>query len=115
MRNPPRPIAGTVPFDGVQARKGYALNKMCFSFNSAENRQAFLADPEAYCDKFNLTPEQRDAVRSHDVLRMIGAGANIYYLSKLAGAFGWNVQDIGAQQTGVSLDAFKAKLVQAGA
>jgi protocatechuate 4,5-dioxygenase, alpha chain len=108
-------IPGTVIFDGAEARKGYALNKMCFSFNSAENRQAFLADPEAYCEKFGLTEAQLEAVRSHDVLRMIDAGANIYYLSKLAGAFGWNVQDIGAQQTGVSLEVFRSKLVQAGA
>ena len=32
MSNPP-PIPGTTLFDGAQARKGYALNKMCFSFN----------------------------------------------------------------------------------
>ena len=31
-------IPGTTPFDGVQAQKGYALNKMCFSFNSAEKK-----------------------------------------------------------------------------
>ena len=35
-------IAGTTIFDGDQARKGYALNKMCFSFNEAANREAFL-------------------------------------------------------------------------
>ena len=29
------------------ARKGYALNAMCYSFNEAENRAAFLADEEA--------------------------------------------------------------------
>ena len=42
-------IPGTVIFDGEQARKGYALNKMCFSFNEAANRAAFLADEDAYC------------------------------------------------------------------
>ena len=26
-------IPGTIVFDGRQAMKGYALNKMCFSFN----------------------------------------------------------------------------------
>jgi hypothetical protein len=36
-------IPGTVIFDGAQAMKGYALNKMCFSFNDAANRQAFVA------------------------------------------------------------------------
>ena len=29
-------IAGTTMFDGDQAQKGLALNRMCFSFNKAE-------------------------------------------------------------------------------
>ena len=107
-------IPGTTLFDGDQAQKGYALNQMCYSFNSAENRAAFLQDEEAYCAKFRLTPEQREAVKSRQVLRMIEAGGNVYYLAKLAGIFGLNVQDIGAQQTGTSVDEFKAKLAAAG-
>ena len=108
-------IAGTTIFDGTEAQKGYALNKMCFSFNDAANRAAFLADEQAYCDKYGLTPAQRAAVASRDVLALIAAGGNVYYLAKLAGILGLNVQDIGAQQTGMSVDAFKAKLLQAGA
>ena len=107
-------IPGTVVFDGAQARKGYALNKMCFSFNSAENRAAFLADEEAYCRTYALTPPQRAAVKARNVLALLQAGGNIYYLAKFAGIFGLNVQDIGAQQTGVSVADFKAKLVAAG-
>lgn len=94
--------------------KGYALNRMCYSFNQAENRAAYLANPEAYCNKFKLTAAQYDAVRRLDVLDMIAAGGNIYYLAKLAGMFGLNVQDVGAQQTGMSVAAFKAKLIAAG-
>lgn len=107
-------IPGTPIFDGTQARKGFALNKMCFSFNLEENRAAFLADEEAYCARYELTPEQRQAVRHRNVLEMIDAGGNIYYLAKLAGMFGLGVQDIGAQQTGVSVAEFKEKLAAAG-
>lgn len=109
-----QPISGTTLFDGAHARKGYALNRMCYSFNDAANRAAFLADEDAYCAKFGLTPEQRAAVQRRDVLAMIAAGGNIYYLAKLAGIFGLNVQDIGAQQTGMPLADFKAMLVRAG-
>ena len=35
-------IPGTIVFDGTEAQKGLALNRMCYSFNSAENRAAFL-------------------------------------------------------------------------
>jgi protocatechuate 4,5-dioxygenase alpha chain len=108
-------IPGTTVFDGEQAQKGLALNRMCFSFNSAENRAAFLGDEDAYCAKFGLSHEQRAAVRSRSVLRMIEAGGNVYYLAKLAGIFGLNVQDIGAQQTGLSVEQFKSKLLSAGA
>ena len=107
-------IPGTTFFDGDQAQKGLALNRMCFSFNSAENRAAFVKDEDAYCAKFGLTAEQREAVRERNVLKMLEAGGNIYYLAKLAGIFGLNVQDIGAQQTGMNVDEFKAKLVAAG-
>ena len=53
-------------------------------------------------------------MKSRSVLRMIEAGGNIYYLAKLAGIFGLNVQDIGAQQTDMTVENFKAKLVAAG-
>ena len=107
-------IPGTTLFGGEMARKGYALNKMCYSFNTAENRAEFLRDEDAYCARFGLNAEQREAVRQRNVLALIAAGGNVYYLAKLAGIFHLDVQDLGAQQTGVTKDAFKAKLVEAG-
>ncbi len=106
-----RVIPGTEPFDGDLAMRGYALNDMCFSFNSQANRDAFAADEEGYMARFNLTDEQKAAVRNRDVLAMLDAGGNIYYLAKLAGILGLNVQDVGALQTGMSLDEFKAMLL----
>lgn len=106
-------IPGTTPFDGSMAQKGYALNKMCFSFNQRENRDAFVADPDAYMRQYGLNPQQADAIRSKQVLALLDAGGNAYYLAKFAGIFGLDMQDIGAQQTGMSKDAFKAKLVAA--
>jgi len=107
-------IFGTTPFDGEQARKGYALNKMCFSFNSADNRAAFKADEEAYMRQYGLNEQQAGAIRARNVLQLIDAGGNAYYLAKFAGIFGLDMQDIGAQQTGLTKDEFKARLVAAG-
>ena len=104
-----RVIPGTTMFDGEQARKGYALNKMCFSFNSAENRAEYLRDKEAYCDRYGLNEQQKKAVLGLQVLDMLAAGGNAYYLAKLGGIFGLDMQDIGAQQTGVTKDEFKAR------
>jgi len=107
-------IPGTTPFDGEQAQKGYALNKMCFSFNSADCRKEFLADEEAYMRKYGLNSVQAAAIRAKNVLQLITAGGNAYYLAKFAGIFGLDMQDIGAQQTGMTKDEFKAKLLAAG-
>lgn len=104
------PIFGTTVFDGDQARKGYALNKMCFSFNDAGNRETFRVDEEAYMERYQLTSEQVAAIRARDVLALLRAGGNVYYLAKFAGILGLDVQDLGAQQTGMSKDEFKAKL-----
>jgi protocatechuate 4,5-dioxygenase alpha chain len=106
-------IPGTTLFDGEQAMKGYALNKMCYSFNSAENRATFLLDEDAYCARFELNAQQREAIRARNVLQLIAAGGNVYYLAKFAGILGLDVQDLGAQQTGMTKEQFKAKLLAA--
>ncbi|MEJ8814073.1 protocatechuate 4,5-dioxygenase subunit alpha [Variovorax ureilyticus] len=103
-------IPGTTLFDGDQAKKGYALNKMCFSFNEEANRQAFLADEEAYMRRFGLNEQQAAAIRARNVLQLIEAGGNAYYLAKFAGIFKLDMQDIGAQQTGMTKEAFQAML-----
>ena len=78
MRQTPEPISGTTLFDGEQAKKGYALNKMCYSFNSADNRNAFKGDEEAYMKAYGLNDEQATAIRTRNVLGLIAAGGNGY-------------------------------------
>ena len=106
----PTDIPGTYIFDGSLARRGYALNKMCFSFNDPANRAAFLADEDGYCSRYGLSDAQRAAVRHRNVLELLAEGGNIYYLAKLVGIYGLNVQDIGAQQSGTTVTEFKERL-----
>jgi protocatechuate 4,5-dioxygenase alpha chain len=63
-----------------------ALNRMCFSFNSAENRAAFLKDEDAYCRKYGLSDEQRAAVKSRIVLkiRTVAAPTSVIKLALIA-------------------------------
>ena len=110
----PGQIPGTVMFDGGQAMKGYALNKMCYEFNRAENREAFKRDEEAHMERYHLNEQQKAAIRARNVLALLEAGGNIYYLAKFAGIFGLTVQDVGAQQTGMTVEAFKEKLRKQG-
>ena len=71
MKTQPAPIPGTTLFDGDQAQKGYALNKMCYSFNSAVNREQFRADEEAYMRAYGLNVTQAEAIRTRNVLGLI--------------------------------------------
>ena len=111
MARPASPIPGTTLFDGAQAQKGYALNKMCFSFNDAGNRAEFKNDEAAYMRKYGLNEQQATAIAKRDVLGLIASGGNVYYLAKFAGILGLDVQDLGAAQTGMTKEAFKARLV----
>ena len=114
MKSPRIDIPGTTIFDGSEARRGYALNKMCYSFNDKANRDEFLKDEDAYCTKYGLNDQQRAAIKAKNVLQLLAAGGNAYYLAKFAGIFQLDMQDIGAQQTGMTKDEFKAMLVAAG-
>jgi protocatechuate 4,5-dioxygenase, alpha chain len=107
-------VPGTYVFNGRRATLGYPLNRMCMSFNDAANREAFRRDEDGYCDRFGLTREQREAIRARDILELVRLGGNIYYLAKFGGIFGLTVQDMGAQQRGVSVEQFRELLRHAG-
>ena len=100
-------IPGTTVFDGRMAMKGYALNKMCYAFNKEVHREAFKADEEGFMEQYGLNEEQKEAVRSRNILAMIEAGGNIYYLAKFAGIFKLSVQDVGGMQTGRTTEEFR--------
>lgn len=105
---------GTIKFDGPMATEGYALNKMCYSFNEASAREAFSKDERGYCEHFGLTEAQTRAILERDILTLLKLGGSIYYLAKFAGLLGLTVQDVGGLQTGMSTDEFKARLLKYG-
>lgn len=115
MRSQNRVIPGVPIFEQEAARRGYAMNRMCFSFNSKENREEFLRDEVAYCKRFGLSDEQTNAIVTRDVLTLIKEGGGVYFLGKLvSGVLGLDMQDLGALQTGMTKEEFKAKLVASG-
>ncbi len=103
-------IPGTYVFDGKMSHSAYGLNKMLFSFNHEENRQAFDENPAAYADKFGVTDKQKRALLDKDYLSLLRLGANIYYFAKLAVPKGVSIQDAGAAFQGISTEEFKANL-----
>lgn len=111
-----RGIPGTYVYDKELATRGYALSKMAYSLAVRENREAFLRDEDAYLARFDLTPEQREAVKARDWLRLVQLGGNIYYIFKLTALAGkpMSMADLGAAQVGLPLEEFVARNVERG-
>jgi len=107
-------IEGTYVFDGKVSHSAYALNKMLFSFNHQENRQAFDQQPEAYAARFGLNDAQKEALLKGDFLSLIRLGANVYFLAKLAIPRGVSVQDVGARFQGITTEQFRENLLGKG-
>lgn len=109
--HPYRDIPGTYVFDGKQADGAYRLNKMLFSLNDAHNRADIQCDPAAFCERFGVVGEQREALVNGQFLRLLQLGANVYYLAKYAVPAGISVQDAGASFKGISAEEFKNQLL----
>ncbi|MFP6711118.1 MAG: protocatechuate 3,4-dioxygenase [Rhodospirillales bacterium] len=99
-------IPGTMIFDGLRSHKGYRINKLAFSMNIAENRDSYVADPEAYMDRYNLTEEEKKPLREKDWLGVVKAGGNIYMIMKIGVLLGEGLYPMGAQQKGMTYDEF---------
>ncbi|MFC0408399.1 hypothetical protein [Roseomonas elaeocarpi] len=74
-------------FNGEDAQRGYALNKLCHSLNDERNRNEFMADIDAYCTKYGLSSEQRAAVKSGKKNDLLAAGVSLYFMTKLSRAY----------------------------
>lgn len=108
-------LEGTYVFDHRRSRKGYRLNKMCMSLTDPANREAFLADEDAYLRRYGVPEEQIEAVKARDWLRMVQLGGNIYMLIKMGHLIGEGLYVAGAQQRGQTLEEFLETRVAKGA
>ena len=87
---------------------------LMFDVVKEDIRVVFDRDPAAYCDKYGLDGRYKALVLKKDFLGMLRAGANIYYLAKMAIPRGTSVQDAGAQLQGMTREEFQRKLLAKG-
>ena len=106
-------IPGTIVFDAKQSQAGYHLNQFCMSLMKAANRERFKANERAYLDEWPMTEEQKQAVLSRDMNRMISLGGNIYFLAKIGATDGKSFQWAAATMTGMTQDDY-AKMMRSG-
>jgi protocatechuate 4,5-dioxygenase alpha chain len=107
-------IPGTFVFDAERSRQGYGINMFCMSLMKDDNRKAFKANEAEYLKKFNLTPEQTDAVLKRDYNRMLELGGNIYFTAKLGATDGHSFQHLAALMTGSTQQDYAAMMLGGG-
>jgi protocatechuate 4,5-dioxygenase alpha chain len=107
-------IPGTFVFDAERSRQGYGINMFCMSLMKDQNRKAFKANEAEYLKKFNLTPEQTEAVLKRDYNRMLELGGNIYFTAKLGATDGHSFQHLAAVMTGASQQDYAAMMLGGG-
>jgi protocatechuate 4,5-dioxygenase alpha chain len=107
-------IPGTFVFDAERSRQGFGINMFCMSLMKDENRKAFKANEAEYLKKFNLTPEQADAVLQRDYNRMLELGGNIYFTAKLGATDGHSFQHLAATMTGSSQQDYADMMIKGG-
>jgi protocatechuate 4,5-dioxygenase alpha chain len=107
-------IPGTFVFDAERSRQGYGINMFCMSLMKEENRKAFKADEAAYLKKFNLTPEQTEAILKRDYNRMLELGGNIYFTAKLGATDGHSFRHLAAVMTGSTQEAYANMMLAGG-
>jgi protocatechuate 4,5-dioxygenase, alpha chain len=107
-------IPGTFVFDAERSRQGYGINMFCMSLMKDDNRRAFKANEAAYLKKFNLTPEQTDAILKRDYNRMLELGGNIYFTAKLGATDGHSFQHLAALMTGSTQQDYASMMLAGG-
>jgi gallate dioxygenase len=114
LHKPYLDVPGTTIFDADQSRKGYWLNQFCMSLMKAENRERFKQNEDAYLAEWDMTDEQRAAVRARDLNWMMRTGGNIYFLSKLGPTDGMSFQQMAGSMTGMTEQQYRDMMVGGG-
>lgn len=107
-------IPGTFVFDAERSRHGYGINMFCMSLMQEGNRRAFKANEAEYLKKFNLSPEQTEAVLKRDYNRMLELGGNIYFTAKLGATDGHSFQHLAAVMTSSTQQDYAEMMLNGG-
>ncbi len=92
--------------DRKRALRGYRINKMAMGLSDPANREAFRQDEEAYLDRFGLTSEEKEAVRTRNWREMVRLGGNLFFILKISAIDPVRITEIGAHQAGMYHEAF---------
>lgn len=107
-------IPGTTIFTIQKAREGFQLNQFCMSLRSEANRRRFHADERGYLDEWDMSEEHKQAVLARDFQKMLDAGGNVYFLSKIFASDGLSYVQAVSTMTDLTVDQYQAMMLAGG-
>jgi protocatechuate 4,5-dioxygenase, alpha chain len=105
----PKPTQSLEPpasfvYTGPMSTRGRNINRFSLSLKIPENRKSFLADPDAYMTRFDLSKAEQDLVRTRDWTGLLKAGGHLQAILKIAATVGENLWYIGAHNAEIPVD-----------
>jgi protocatechuate 4,5-dioxygenase alpha chain len=91
-------------YTGPMSTRGRNINRFSLSLKQPENRKSFLADPDAYMTRFNLSDTEKALVGARDWSGLLAAGGHLQAILKIAAAIGQNLWHIGAHNAEIPVD-----------
>ena len=91
-------------YTGPMSTRGRNINRFSLSLKNPDNRKSFLADPDAYMTRFNLSDTEKALVRARDWSGLLAAGGHLQAILKIAATLGQNLWHIGAHNAEIPVD-----------
>ena len=91
-------------YTGPMSTRGRNINRFSLSLKIPDNRKSFLADPDAYMTRFNLSDVEKALVRARDWSGLLAAGGHLQAILKIAATVGQNLWHIGAHNAEIPVD-----------
>jgi protocatechuate 4,5-dioxygenase alpha chain len=91
-------------YTGPMSTRGRNINRFSLSLKIPDNRKSFLADPDAYMTRFNLSDAEKALVRARDWSGLLAAGGHLQAILKIAATLGQNLWHIGAHNAEIPVD-----------
>jgi protocatechuate 4,5-dioxygenase alpha chain len=91
-------------YTGPMSTRGRNINRFSLSLKNPDNRKSFLADPDAYMTRFNLSDAEKALVRARDWSGLLAAGGHLQAILKIAATLGQNLWHIGAHNAEIPVD-----------
>lgn len=107
-------IPGTRVFTAKRARAGYHMNQFAMSLMTAENRERFKLDEDAYLNEWPMSEDQKQALRDRDYNRCLDLGGNVYFLAKLFSTDGFSFAQAVSTMTDMNFEDYTKMMVAGG-